>query len=164
MPPGFGLPQKALFRELIQVLRCGQPGNVQVILKVFNLGVGMPEQVVQQVLAVNFRQLRPDAVFAVQYQGFYGVDRPDGLPGRAFHAVQHVHYPAFPVIHIPHPLQQAVIFALASDNVATKIQHRDMQQLFGDQVQNADDSTGPAIAVIKRVDGFKLMMNDRHFH
>ena len=36
MPPGFGLPQKALFRELIQVLGCGQPGNAQVILKVFN--------------------------------------------------------------------------------------------------------------------------------
>ena len=147
--------------QCIQVLGGRDARHLQVALQEVDLGIRVREQVVDQVLAIKL-VLCPDAVLVVKQRRLDGVDGGQRLGGGLLHGVQHVQHPVFPVVIVTHGLQQVVIVGLGAHDVLAQVQHRYVEQPLFHQIQHIQDAPGAAVAVIKRVDAFKLVVRQRH--
>jgi len=102
--------QESAFRQFVQIFGGTGAGNVQRSHQEIDFCVGMVEQVVNQILAVETEVL-PDAVFVVQHRLMDVLHGIDAVLGGLFHGFQHIQQPIFPFTRIAYVLQQAVIFA-----------------------------------------------------
>jgi hypothetical protein len=53
----------ALFAQVFQIFHCCYAGNSQVLHNEFNFRVWVPEQIIQQLLTIYFRQILPHLMF-----------------------------------------------------------------------------------------------------
>ena len=157
----FLLYQKTRFCQRVQVARGRHPRNLQITLQKLDLGIRVAEQVIDQVLAVKL-VLFANAVFVVHQRGLDGLHRPQSSTSGDLHRFQHVKHPVFPNVVHPNALQQVVISALVAHNVLTQVQHGNVKQALFHQKKHIHNAARAAIAVIKRVNRLKLVMNQRH--
>lgn len=157
----FLLVQESTFSKGVEILGCGEPGYPKIVLQEFDLGIGVAEQVVDQVLTVELVPCT-DAVLDVEHCGLDGVDGGDGFARGLFDRGQHVEHPFLPSIVLTHGLQQAVVVRLGLHDIAAEVKHGDIQQPLLDQLQHVDDAAGAAVAIVERMDTFELMMDQRH--
>lgn len=153
--------QEPILGELVQVARCCGARHLQVLLHIFDPRVGVSEQVVDEVLAVE-PVLRPDAVLVVLKRLLDGTDGLDAFGGGVLHHVQHVEHPVLPGVLFPHGLQQPVILSLGLNDPAAQIQHGDVQQALFHEVKDIQDAPRAAVPVIERMDALELMVDQTH--
>jgi len=161
--PGSQFFQHTIGSQHVEVLRGCKAGHAQVTAQEIHPRARMVEQVVDQVVAVELA-FATNALLGLLQQGLDSLYRGQCLGCSGFHRLQHVQHPILPVVVIAHALQQAVVVRLGADDVTAQVQHRNIQQAFLDQVEHVDDAPGTAIAVVERVDAFKLVMDERHLH
>lgn len=112
----FVLLDEATCSEVVEILGCGETGDLQVVLQRLDLSVRVREQIVEKILAVDLWQLRSDAVLVIHHDCLDAANYPNRLLRGLFHAPQHIEYPWFPVAGIPGLLKQAVVFRFRLDH------------------------------------------------
>ncbi|MNT68175.1 hypothetical protein D3C72_2063830 [compost metagenome] len=112
---------------MVEILGSGLPGDVEIILEELDPRVGVPEQVVQQILRIADRRVRPQPLLVVRHQGAHAVDQSQRLAGRRGYGAEHVEQPGLPVAVVPNALQHLVIVRLVGRHIAAEIEHRDVQ-------------------------------------
>src|SRR5690606_29525898 len=127
-----------------------------------NLGVRMIKQIVEQILAVQLGKLLANIMLYLLHQGFHFGNQRNGVLRGVDNAVEHKQQPGFPVAGLSHRLQVRVVVRLAVNDKTAQIQNRQVEQVFGNQIEDIQNSSGTAIAIVERVNAFKLVMNDGH--
>ena len=61
-------------------------------------------------------------------------------------------------------LKKPVVCGLVPDDITAKVKDRAIKQFRQYQVKHVDDSACPSIAIIKWMDAFKLVMDDRQLY
>ena len=87
-----------------------------------------------------------------------------GLLGGTDDGVEHVQHPGLPCLLFGHTAQQGVVLRLVCHDVARQEKHRDVQQPGLHQIQQVDDPSGTAIAIVEGVDGLELVVHHGHLH
>ena len=88
--------QESTFCQFVQIFGGTGAGNFQRFHQEIDFCVGMIEQVVNQVLAVEV-EVFPDAVFVVQHRLMDVLHGIDAVLGGLFHGFQHIQQPTFPI-------------------------------------------------------------------
>lgn len=83
--------------------------KIQVFLDVCNSCVGMPEEVVEQILAVELGKFGPHAVFDRCHLAVNTVNQLQRHCGGLSNGIEHEDDPVLPVASGPHRLQESVI-------------------------------------------------------
>lgn len=82
--------------EGFEVVAGGLARHAEVVHDEFDLGVRMPEQVIEQVLAIQFGVIGSDAVFILLHELPDLAGQFDILPGGFCYTCQYVHDPILP--------------------------------------------------------------------
>lgn len=149
-PADLLLLQKAGGSERLEILARSQTRDAEVPLNELDLRVGLREEVVDQILAVEPEPLAYP-VFRGQQRLTDSNDRPDRVPRRVLDRLEHVEHPLLPSVPLAHGLQEPVIVALSTNNVPAEVKDRNVEEPFLDQIKDVDDSPGAAVAVVERV-------------
>lgn len=147
--------------QFIEVAGGGYAGDIQVLLDELDLGVGVVEEIVDQVLAVK-TVLLADALLVVLKSAFDTGNGVNGLDRGLLDSCEDVVDPLFPSVICAHFLQEAVVVLFRLQDVAAEVEGGDVQQAFFDEVEDIDDAPAAPIAIVERVDGFETMMDQRH--
>ena len=146
--PDFLFLHESAFRQRAEIFRGGEARDIQVALYEFDLRVGVGEQVVDEILAIE-RVLRANPMLGVHQGRADGMDGFDRIASGSFNGGEHVKHPLLPSIAFAHGLQQAVIVRLGAHDMAAEIEH-------------VDNAPGAAVTVLKWMDAFELVMDQRH--
>ncbi|GCD64223.1 hypothetical protein NBRC3278_3316 [Acetobacter pasteurianus NBRC 3278] len=156
------LRQQTFLRQLIEIFPSRLTRDVQIRLDILDFRVGMPEQVVQQLLAVNLGQLCAHPLLHGGHLRPHAFNQLQGDPGCLGHGTQHVEDPRFPCAFIPHLLQQTIIFILMAGDVARQVEDRDIQKAGPGQIQHVQDPPDTAISIGEGMNALKLMVDQSH--
>ena len=110
--------QELLFDQQIQIAGGGNAGHPEIAHDKVDLGVGVVEEIVQQILAVDLGQPGANALLVAGHQLLDAGDERYGALGRVDHRIEHVEQPGLPVTGIAHCLQFAVVTPLVVNKVA----------------------------------------------
>ncbi|MNJ49385.1 hypothetical protein D3C77_446110 [compost metagenome] len=154
--------QESLLDQQIQIAGGGDAGHPEIAHDKVDLGVGVVEEVVEQILTVDLGQLFADALLVAGHQLLDAGDERYGALGRVDHRIEHVEQPGLPVTCVTHRLQFAVVAPLVLDKVAAEIEHRQVEQPLSHQIEQVEDAAGAAIAVIEGVNALELVVDDGH--
>src|SRR5690606_569714 len=127
------LVEQAVGRQGIQVAGGGDARHTQFALRELHPRVGMVEQVVDQVLAVE-AVAGADALFGLPQQFLDRLHGGDGFGRGGSDGVEHVDHPFLPGIVVSHRLQQAVVVRPGAHDMAAEVEHGNFQQALLDQV------------------------------
>lgn len=127
---------------------------------VLRFGIELIEQKFNQFLRIDFRQSQPDLAGHLSNGLMDAFDELERLFCSLFNALQDIDNPVFPFSGFTDGLQQTVVVRLVLDDVAAQIQNGTIDQFLQNKVEDIHDSTCPAIAIIKRMDAFELIMDD----
>lgn len=148
----------------LQVGRGGLPLGDACVDYELDLGVRVPEDDLDQILAVDRRRFGLHPCAHTFHQGTNPLHLFMGLLRRRFDGAQHEQNPVLPVLRIGDAAQAFVVGGTVGDDVARQEQDRDVEQPLLDQIQQIQDAPGTAIAIRKRMDGLELVMHHRHLH
>ena len=127
-----------------------------------DLRVGVAEQIVQQILAVDTGEFAAHPVVMTQHQVAHAEDKSRGLPGGLLDAGQQAKHPFLPGFLFAHGLQQPVILRLVLIDVAGQIEDGGSEQALLNEIEDVQDAACAAIAVVERVEGLEAVVNDGH--
>ncbi len=82
-------------------------------------------------------------------RSFDAVNGADGLKGGLLYRVERVENPSLPLVPLPNGLEEPVVVAFRSDNMAAEVEH-------------VHDASGPPVALVERMDALELVRNERH--
>jgi len=101
----FELLENACGRQRVEILRCGYSRDIEISRHEPDLGIGIREEVVDQILGVHLRELSPNAVLHLEQGRSDFADLLDAVPCARGHGVQHVENPVLPAPIVPYCLQ-----------------------------------------------------------
>ncbi|SHL84997.1 Helicase conserved C-terminal domain-containing protein [Roseovarius marisflavi] len=153
---------KTTFGECLKVFRGRLPRNLEVIHDEIDASIGMPEQIIQQVLTVDLGQLASKAVLGPCHLAANGLNKRECCMRGFRDALQHVEQPPLPIPVLPDSLQVAIVIRLVPGDVTTEIKDRNVEQSRARQVEHVQNAPDTAIAIRKGMDAFELVMDERH--
>lgn len=131
------------------------------MLKKLDLGIGIREQVVDQILAVK-PIIGTDSVLVIHQGRLDGLGGGNAVDRRGLDCPEHVADPCFPLVVVAHVLEVLVIVGLAAHDGSAEVKHGRGQQPLLDQIQHVDDAPGTPVFIVKGMDALELMMNQCH--
>lgn len=155
---------ESMLCQLLQIpRRCLPCLKVQVFLDVCDLRVGTPEEIVEQILAVEPGKFGSHAVLDRCHLAVDAVNQFQRHCGRLSNGIEHEGDPVLPVASGPHRLQESVILRFIVCDVARQVEDGNVQKSRADQVEHVQDVPDAAVAIREGVNAFKPVMDERHF-
>ena len=130
--------------------------------RIADAAIGLRKHQFRKFAGVDFRRLLADGLGGSVEQIANCCDLGRG-PARGFvDRLQHEQDPILPRL-IGRDLQQpAVIVGLVADDVSAEIENRKLQDPFLDEKQQIEHAACAAVSIRERVDGFELIVRERH--
>lgn len=119
--------QEPFLDQLLQVVGGGLPGHAQVIPDELNPGVGVAEEVVQQILGVELRELGAHALLHICHLLPDSLHQRKGRSGGLLDSLKHIEHPGLPVVLFSHRLKQPVVLGFVLVDMATEVEDWDVQ-------------------------------------
>src|SRR5438045_2199617 len=123
----------------------------------------MPEERVDQILRVDLAMFATQPILVADHEHLDLIHKPKRLDRSFRNRPKHIGDPVGPGAILANTLEKAIIFAFVRGDEAAEVENGNVEQSLLGEIEDIDDTPDAAVAVGKRMDALKLVMDDRHF-